>query len=306
MSEITRITAVTFINKNSKQVAISARIPKNVVDDNFFNYCCQYHALNIQCKVAESEKIKVQYEKLEKLSDNNKEALKIHKEHVEVAEQYLTDCKKLRDDFLAQVPADLLEMFEADFFAKAYTCMLMNVTSYTVAKSTTKGVKLEKIPFDTFNPEHYTESVEGANWRLSNAVVNLFDSSTPKAVKQEMFKQFISILNEMFGVATLNKQVYKLPNFNQIPMKLWANYSQALKDGNDKVTSGISFKLKANEKSLYTLALTALTHLHVTELAENSDSKKSNELKAWAVEFTKSLKATKEKVEADKEETKTK
>ena len=79
MSEITRITAVTFINKNSKQVAISARTPKNVVNDDFFNYCCQYHTLNIQCKVAESEKIKVQYEKLEKLSDNNKEALKIHK-----------------------------------------------------------------------------------------------------------------------------------------------------------------------------------------------------------------------------------
>ena len=78
MSENTRITAVAFL-KNEKEVAISAKTPKNVINDDYFTYCCQYHALNIQCKVAESEMVKVQFEKLEKLSDNNEEALKIHK-----------------------------------------------------------------------------------------------------------------------------------------------------------------------------------------------------------------------------------
>ena len=307
MSEITRITAVAFLNKNEKQDAKSAKTPKNVVNDDYFNYACQYHALNIQCKVAESESIKVQYEKLDKLSDDKKKQLKIHKEHMDIAEAYINKCKELRDNFIIQIPDTLLSVFENDKFAKAYTHMLMNATSFTRAESTKNGVKVKNVPYEIFDPSFYTESITGANWRLSNSVTDLFDSTTPKAVKQEVFKPFISVLNEMFGTAELNKAVYKLPNFQQITNKLWSNYSQALKDGNDKITSGISFKLKADEKSLYTLALTALTHLHVVEIAENSDSKKSNELKTWAAEFAKSLNETKEKVEkSGKEEKATK
>lgn len=307
MSEITKITAVAFLNKNEKKVAISAKTPKNVINDDYFGYACQYHALNIQCKVAESESIKVQYEKLDKLSDDTKKQLKIHKEHMDIAEAYVNQCKELRDNFIIQIPESLLSVFENDKFAKTYTHMLMSATSFTRAENAKNGVKVKNVPYAIFDPDSYTESIEGANWKLSNMVTDLLDSATPKAVKQEIFKPFISILNEMFGVAELNKTIYKLPNFQQITNKLWANYSQALKGGDDKITSGISFKLKTNEKSLYTLALVALTHLHVVEISENSDSKKSNELKAWATEFAESLKETKEKVEkSGKEEKATK
>ena len=302
MSELTKITAVSFINKNGKEVCISAKTPKNVVNDNFFSYVCQYHALNIQYKVAESELLKVQYEKLESLADDTKTALAIHKKHVDDAEKYKDDCQQLRDKFVTQIPKVIIDTFKADTFAKVYTHMLMNVTSYNRVKSTQKGVKIEKVPYDTFNPDCYSESVEGANWKLSNVVVNLFDSKTPKAVKQETFKPFVTILNEMFGATTLRKDVYKPTNFNQIALRLWSEYAQSLKDGNDRITSGISFKMKANEKALYTLALTGLTHLHVTELATNAESKKNDELKQWANEFAESLKATKEKVTPDKEE----
>lgn len=302
MTEIKKITAVAFINKNSDKVAISAKTPKNVVNDNYFNFCCQYHALNIQYKVAESEVTKAEYEKLEKLSDDVNERLKIHEKHVDDAKAFRTACDMVRTEFISKVPKAVLDTFKADTFAKAYTHMLMNVTSYTIAESTMKGVKLKKIPYEMFNPANYSVSIEGANWKLSNAVVNLFDSATPKAVKQETFKPFITILNEMFGATTLRKDVYKPVNFNQIALKLWAEYAQSLKDGNDKVTSGISFKMKNNEKSLYTLALVGLTHLHVTELATNAESKKNDELKKWANEFAESLKATKEKVTSDKEE----
>lgn len=302
MSEITKITAVAFINKSGKQVAISAKTPKNVINDNFFNYACQYHALNIQYKVAESEVLKAEYEKLEKLSDNVEERLEIHKKHVDDAKAYRTACDTVRNNFVSKLPKSVLDTFKADTFAKVYTHMMMIETSYTIAESTIKGVKLKKVPYDTFNPGCYSESIEGANWKLSNAVVNLFDSSTPKAVKQETFKPFITILNEMFGVATLRKDVYKPTNFNQIALRLWAEYAQSLKDGKDAITSGVSFKMKKNESSLYTLALTGMTHLHVTELATNAESKKNDELKQWADEFAKSLKATKEKVASDKEE----
>lgn len=304
MSEITRITAVAF-NKNGKDVSVSAKTPKNVIDNNYFSYCCQFHAVNIQLQVAESEFIRVQYEKLDRLAETVEEQLVIHAKHMTAAKEYKTACEKLRNNFISQISKDVLKMFETDNFAKAYTYMLMNVTSFTRAKSTTKGVKLEKVPAVMFDWEHYTESIEGANWKLSKAVVNLFDSATPKAVKQEVFKSFTSILNEMFGVETLNKQVYKLPNFNQIAMRLWSEYAQTIKKGNEKASGGISFDLKANESALYTLALTGLTHLHVLELASNANSKKEDELKNWASEFAKQLKTTKEQLKADKEETKT-
>lgn len=267
MTELTKITAVAFINKNNKRVAISAKTPKNVVNDNYFNFCCQYHALNIQYKVAESELLKVQYEKLESLADDTATALEIHKKHVDSAKSYKTTCEQLRDKFTIQIPEAVIDTFKADTFAKAYTHMLMSVTGYTVAESTKKGVKLKKVPYDIFNSDCYSVSLEGANWKLSNTIVNLFDSKTPKAVKQEIFKPFITILNEMFGATELRKDVYKPANFNQIALKLWSEYAQSLKDGNDKITSGISFKMKNNEKSLYTLALLGLTHLHVTDLS---------------------------------------
>lgn len=302
MSELTKITAVAFINKSGKKVAVSAKTPKNVVNDNYFSYACQYHALNIQYSVAESDVLKAEYEKLEKLSEDVEERLKIHKKHVEDAKAYKTACDTVRDNFINKVPKVVIDTFKADTFAKAYTHMLMGATSYTIAESTIKGVKLKKVPYDTFNPDCYTQSIKGANWKLSNGVVNLFDSTTPKAVKQEVFKPFITILNEMFCGTTLRKDVYKPTNFNQIVLRLWSEYAQSLKDGNDKITSGVSFEMKNDEKSLYTLALLGLTHLHVTDLASGSETKKDDELKKWGNEFAESLKATKEKITSDKEE----
>lgn len=305
MTESTKITAVAFvINKDGDVKSISAKTPKNVVNDNFFSYACQYHALNIQYNVAESDVLKAEYEKLEKLSDDVNERLKIHKKHVEDAKAYRTACDTARNNFISKVPKSVLDAFKADTFAKVYTHMLMNATSYTIVESTIKGVKLKKVSYDVFNPDCYSESIEGVNWKLSHAVINLFDSTTPKAIKQEAFKPFITILNEMFGSTTLRKDVYKPINFNQIALRLWSEYAQSLKDGNDKITSGVSFKLKNNEKSLYTLALVGMTHLHITELATNAESKKEDELKKWADEFAESLKATKEKVSGKEEKTK--
>lgn len=302
MSELTKITAVAFINKNGKKVAVSAKTPKNVVNDNYFDFCCQYHALNIQYNIAESEVVKAEYEKLEKLAEDVKERLKIHKKHVEDAKAYRTACDAVRTEFISKLPKSVLDTFEADTFAKAYTHMLMEATSYTIAESTIKGVKLKKVPYDTFNPDCYTQSIKSANWKLSHSVVNLFDSATPKAVKQETFKPFITILNEMFGTDALRKDVYKPTNFNQIALKLWAEYSQTLKNGKCKITSGISFQLNHNEILLYSLAHVAMVHLHVTDLASGSETKKDDELKKWANEFAESLKATKEKIISDKEE----
>ena len=301
MSENTRITAVAFL-KNEKEVAISAKTPKNVINDDYFTYCCQYHALNIQCKVAESEMVKVQFEKLEKLSDNNEEALKIHKEHMDKAQAYVDACTELRDNFIIQIPETLLSVFESDNFAKAYTYRLMGVKSFSIAESTTKGVKLKRVPAEIYDSSKYTESIKGANWKLSNAITTLFDKATPKAIKQEIFKPFISILNEMFSVDKINKSVYRLPNFNQITNAIWSKYAQTIMSGNNSISSGVGYGLNNDDVTLISLQTAAMTHLHVVESAENNESKKTKELSTWAKEFTESLEKTKEKVSENKEE----
>ena len=302
MSE--RLTSVSFLGKTAEDVKVyTAVTPINVINQDFFEFCCQYHALNIRCMMAQSELVKVETENVQKLAPDWKTAFSIHSENVESAQAFLNTCQSRFDTFKTSLTPELSEMFDADTFAKVYTYRLMNVTSMNILTKNRKNEsKALKVPVEPFNEGSYKNiSVKGAFWKLSQAIESLFDSSTPKAVKQETIKPLVAVLNEMFGVNTLNREVYKLPNFDKIATKHWSDFSQTLKTGKNAISSGVGFSLQNMLDLLLSLSTVAMTHLKVVEPEVTSDSKKITEMAAWAKQFTESMKAAKEKVANSKE-----
>ena len=119
-----KMTLTTVSVKDYSTVEISVIIPNNVIDVNYFEYACQYHAYNNALEILESEEIKVQYEDVTSLDSDPQTALALHDANmsrIHDAQNILSDIVK---KFMDNIGEDLENMFVHDTFAKTYTSLV--------------------------------------------------------------------------------------------------------------------------------------------------------------------------------------
>lgn len=256
------------VKEPEKSVAIERIAPKNVIDLNYFQFACQYHAYNLVLQFIESEKIRVQYEDISKLEgEDNKERLAKHEENVKNVknvEKIWNDVVTNFKNSLIDKDIDLIFVFEADTFAKTYTTLVLDFDTVYTTKSTKTATKAVKMPSGLYQNRH---EIKGAVLKLENMVDRMFSETVPKADKAVAFNPLIDILNNAFGVDTLNKAVYKPANFKDIPVKYWTKYLETLRSGKTRIARGMVCELVPEAILLKNCFAMGLAKLGIVEIA---------------------------------------
>lgn len=260
------------VKEPEKSVAIERIAPKNVIDLNYFQFACQYHAYNLALQFVESEKIRVQYEDISKLEgEDNKERLAKHEENknkVDNVKKIWSDIVTKFKNSLIDKDIDLMSVFEADTFAKTYTTLVLDFDTVYTTKSTKTATRAVKTPSKLYENKH---GIKGAVLKLEKLVDRMFTETVPKADKAVAFNPLIDILNNAFETDTLNKAVYKPANFKDIPAKYWTKYLETLRSGKTRIAKGMVCELVPEPVLLKNCFAMGLAKLGVVEI-ENYDT----------------------------------
>lgn len=296
---------LTYINMKdlTKTVEIERIAPKNVIDLNYFQFCCQYHAYNLALTFLHSEAIRVQYEDVSKLDGETlQDKLKTHKnnvKNVEKAQEVWSDIVTVFNNNLNSNDVDLLSVFKTDKFAKTYTSLVLDFDTEYETKSGAKGsTKAVKSPSKLYQDNKNV--IKRPVLELERLVDRMFTEVVSKADKAMAFNPLIDILNNAYGIETLNgavyKAVYKPANFKDIPVKYWTKYIEGLRASRNKIAKGVICELVPEATLLKNCFAIGLAKLGVVEIA-NYDTPVQRTLdmarKAVTVNKSKEEKATK-------------
>lgn len=251
-------------------VQIDRIAPKNVLDINYFQYACQYHAYNLALTFLQSESIRIQYEDVDKLqAETPKERLALHEKNmnnVKKAQELWSDIVTKFNNNLNTDDVDLMSMFETDTFARTYTALVLDFDIEYITRPSTKGAtKAVKVPSGLYTDNKNV--IKKPVLALEKLVDRMFTEVVPKAEKTEVFNPFVDILNKAYGIDTLNSAVYKPANFKDIPMKYWTKYLESLRSGKIKVSKGTICELVSETTLLKGCFSIGLAKLGVVEIA---------------------------------------
>ena len=283
----------------TKTVEIERIAPKNVIDLNYFQFCCQYHAYNLALTFLQSEAIRVQYEDVSKLNGETlQDRLETHinnVKNVEEAQEIWSDIVTTFDNNLNSDDVDLMSIFETDTFAKTYTSLVLDFDIEYEARPATKGsTKAVKVPSKLY--QNNKNVIKAPVLELERLVDRMFTEVVSKADKSMAFNPLIDILNNAYGIETLNGAVYKPANFKDIPVKYWTKYIEGLRSSRNKIAKGTICELVPEATLLKNCFAIGLAKLGVVEIA-NYDTPVQRTLemarKAVTVNKSKEEKATK-------------
>ena len=292
---------LTYIDMKTleKTVEIERIAPKNVIDLNYFQFCCQYHAYNLALTFLQSEAIRVQYEDVSKLDgetlQDKLDAHKINVKNVEKAQETWSDIVTAFNNNLDSNGVDLMSIFETDTFARTYTSLVLDFDTEYTTKSGAKGsTKAVKVPSKLYQDNKNV--IKAPVLELERLVDRMFTEVVSKADKAVAFNPLIDILNNAYGIETLNGAVYKPANFKDIPVKYWTKYIEGLRTSRNKIAKGVICELVPEATLLKNCFAIGLAKLGVVEIARyDTPAQRTLEMarKAVTVNKSKEEKATK-------------
>ena len=230
-----KMTLTTVSVKDYSTVEISVIIPNNVIDVNYFEYACQYHAYNNALEILESEEIKVQYEDVTSLDSDPQTALALHDANmsrIHDAQNILSDIVK---KFMDNIGEDLENMFVHDTFAKTYTSLVTDFDTVYRVNSSGKRTRAEKTPTRLYKR---SGNIRSDIDKLEKLIDRMLEENVPKAEKSAIFTPLVNEMMDAFGVSELNGGIYKNPTFKNIPNKYWSCLVKSLRKSGGKIANG--------------------------------------------------------------------
>lgn len=262
-----KMTLTTVSVKDYSTVEISVIIPNNVIDVNYFEYACQYHAYNNALEILESEEIKVQYEDVTSLDSDPQTALALHDANmsrIHDAQNILSDIVK---KFMDNIGEDLENMFVHDTFAKTYTSLVTDFDTVYRVNSSGKRTRAEKTPTRLYKR---SGNIRSNIDKLEKLIDRMLEENVPKAEKSAIFTPLVNEMMDAFGVSELNGGIYKNPTFKNIPNKYWSCLVKSLRKSGGKIANGSILSRNKIELIYKSLLALGLAKMGVVEIPDYS------------------------------------
>lgn len=255
--------------KNYGTVEIEVIVPNNVLDVNYFNYVCQFHAYNQALKVLESECIRVELEDILALDPKPETALALHDANVKKIYAAQSVWSDIVHKFTENLGEDLQGMFCFDKFAKTYTALVTDFDTVYERQAGNNGkTKAKKVPSEFYKKAGI---IRNDISRLENLVERIFTEETvSKAEKSEAFTPCVDKIIDAFGIKELNGAIYKNPSLKNIPVKSWTAFVMSLRKSGGKIANGSILAHNKVEQIYKSMLAIGLAKMGVVEIPDYS------------------------------------
>lgn len=269
MLNIEKMTINYVDVKTYGTVEIEVIIPNNVLDVNYFNYVCQFHAYNQALKVLESECIRVELEDILALDPIPATALALHDINVDKIHNAQNTWSDIVHKFMKNIGADLQIMFDNDKFARTYTALVTDFdTVYERQAGGSGKIKAKKVPSEFYKKAGI---IRNDISRLENLVERIFTEETvSKAEKSEAFTPCVDKIIDAFGIKELNGAIYKNPSLKNIPVKSWTAFVMSLRKSGGKIANGSILAHNKVEQIYKSMLAIGLAKMGVVEIPDYS------------------------------------